>query len=83
MMPAREQARREVINDPSKDSIRHWNDVTEEVKQSLDKCRSNKWKTNYECLNAETCSEDLWRLIKHIENKQQENDIREVIEYSS
>lgn len=60
-----------MINDRSEVNIRHWNGATEEVKQALDKCKSDKWKTSCECLNAETGSRDLWRLIKHIEKKQQ------------
>ena len=72
-----------MINDPSEVNIRHWNGATEEVKQALDKCKSDKWKTSCECLNAETGSRDLWRLIKHIEKKQQKKkELREVIEYS-
>ena len=39
LMRAREQARREVIDDPSEDGFRHWNDATKEIKQALNQCK--------------------------------------------
>ena len=59
------------MTDHSEHNIKLWSDTAEEVEQVLDKCKLDKWKATCESLNPEIGDGHLWRLIEHIENKQQ------------
>ena len=57
---------RRVMTDNSQYSIKHYNNTTKEVKQTLDKCNLDKYKTTCMSLNSKKRGGNLWRLIKHV-----------------
>lgn len=71
LVKARKQARDVVMTDLSEHNKKHLNDPAEEIGQVLDKCKLDIFKTSCESLNPEISGTNLWKLIKHIGNKQQ------------